>query len=224
MKIRISKENPTSWDTFDIKYLIPVVPNGKCLDLGCGPGARQDIEKLGFSYIGIDLYSTSGAEIVGKAEELPFRGNSVDLVIAASSFEHFPDPWRAAEEVARVLKPGGSLVASISFLEPYHGRSHFHLTHLGARRMFEESGLAIDTIVPFEWTGPEAIAQALFLLAPARWLVGGITRVSLLLRRALIFFAIRRYAGTPKEERAREFLEEEKFRFTAGIKIKATKK
>ena len=220
--MRISKKTPSSWDTFDIKNFI-APGHGPCLDIGCGPGAKQDIEGLGYNYIGIDIVNTSGTSVIGKAERLPFAPNIFNLVVAASSFEHFPDPWQAAREIARVLKKDGYVVVSASFLEPYHARSYFHMTHIGIAKLFESAGLVIDSIEPLEWTGPEALAQALFQFAPARWLTYVITRSTLFMRRLVCLFLLRWYKNESQKERIKEFLEEERFRFAAGIKVKAHK-
>ena len=221
-KGRIAAADPTSWSTFDLAPLLPDEA-GRCLDLGCGPGARRDLEARGFAYVGVDRSSVAGADVRGDAQALPFASEVFDLVVAASSFEHFPDPWSAAREVARVLRPGGCAVVSLSFLEPYHARSHFHMSHLGAAKLFGDAGLAVERIEPFEWTGPEATAQALFQVALARWLVAALVRPTLWLRSTAVRLLIRRYPPGPKRRRAQEFLAEERFRFTAGIKLRLRK-
>lgn len=217
---RIAPADPTSWQTFDLRGLLPS-GGGRVLDLGCGPGARRDLTGAGFRYVGLDVALTAGVQVVGRAESLPFGAESFDLVVAASSFEHFPDPWAAAAEVARVLRPGGTLVASVSFLEPYHARSHFHMSHLGVTRLLNESGLTVEELRPFEWTGVEAAAQAMLQTRLARWAVVAWVRPVLWARRLLVRLMVARMSPGPKRERAQEFLREEPFRFTAGIKVRA---
>jgi SAM-dependent methyltransferase len=218
--MRSTATDRSSWNTFDLRALLPPGP-GRCLDLGCGPGARADLTALGWHYVGLDYAATPAANVRGDAQCLPFVDGCFDLVVAASSFEHFPDPWAAAQETARVLAPGGSVVVSLSFLEPYHARSHYHMSHLGAAKLFHDVGLTVERVAPFEWTGPEATAQALFQLAPMRWLTASVVRPVLWLRQLAVRVLIARYPDGPKRERAREFLAEEPFRFTAGIKLRA---
>ncbi|HEX4162519.1 MAG TPA: class I SAM-dependent methyltransferase, partial [Acidimicrobiales bacterium] len=53
--------------------------------------------------------TTAGADVrSGVAEELPAETSSCDVVIAASAW-HWVDEARAVPEVARVLRPGGTL-------------------------------------------------------------------------------------------------------------------
>jgi demethylmenaquinone methyltransferase/2-methoxy-6-polyprenyl-1,4-benzoquinol methylase len=48
--------------------------------------------------------------VLGDVEELPFRGNTFDLVTSAGVMEYLPDCLKAVEEIARVLKRGGRAI------------------------------------------------------------------------------------------------------------------
>lgn len=64
--------------------------------------------------------STTGVpvEVVGlDAQDLPIESSSVDVAVSTFTLCSVPDPGRALDELARVLRPGGTL----HFLE--HGRS-----------------------------------------------------------------------------------------------------
>jgi SAM-dependent methyltransferase len=61
---------------------------------------------------------------VGDAQELPFSDGTFDTVVAAWMLYHVPDPDRAIGEMARVLAPGGRLVAvtnSVRHIEELRG-------------------------------------------------------------------------------------------------------
>ena len=60
----------------------------------------------------------------GDMEELPFEEDAFDAVIGVNAFQFAGEPGRALREAARVLGPGGRLVASL-FAAPEHweGRS-----------------------------------------------------------------------------------------------------
>ena len=92
-------------------------------DLGCSTGYL--LEELSDSHpratlIGIDLVASGlskahvlvpGARLLrADACELPLVDGSIDAVVSANLLEHIPDDSRALEEIARVLRVGGSAV------------------------------------------------------------------------------------------------------------------
>lgn len=76
--------------------------------------------------IGVDLDPGSG--VAADAEMLPFASGSVDVVGSVNAFEHFRDVNRVVEEVSRVLRLNGALVASFGPL--YHTIGGDHLSRL----------------------------------------------------------------------------------------------
>lgn len=106
-----------------------VPPRGAVLDDGCGNGllfdhfakSRLAVERL----YGVDLsmkmlafakkrfaaIGAPGALVRGDACRLPFAPSSFDVVYARSLLHHLPNPQAGTAEAARVLKPGGLLVA-----------------------------------------------------------------------------------------------------------------
>ncbi|MEY2564900.1 MAG: hypothetical protein QOH88_3093 [Verrucomicrobiota bacterium] len=77
-------------------------------------------------------------DVVGDAHHLPFRDNVFDRVFAFNVFEHLTNPKKAAEEILRVLKPGGAVAVHTAFLqalheEPFH---FFNATEFGVREWF----------------------------------------------------------------------------------------
>ena len=95
------------------------------LDIGCGTGYL--IDKLSKEYraifIGLDLSpemikqannkNIKNAEFIeGKADEIPFKDNTFDIITCSQSFHHYPDTDKAIKEVYRVLKPGGLYILS----------------------------------------------------------------------------------------------------------------
>jgi len=80
-----------------------------------------------------NLYTNT--DIVADAHELPFKSNTFDLFFAMNVFEHLRQPFIAADEVLRVLKPGGKLHLHTAFLQPLHEEPvhFFNATEFGAR-------------------------------------------------------------------------------------------
>lgn len=117
--------------------LLPDVAGADGLDLGCGEGHNTRLlATRGARMTGIDIAdtflrharaaeSTSPAGIAyvhGSAAALPFRHGTFDFATACMSLMDMPDLPAVIAEVARVLRPGGFLQASIEhpcFITPH---------------------------------------------------------------------------------------------------------
>jgi SAM-dependent methyltransferase len=70
----------------------------------------------------VELARQRGVEAeVGDAQNLPYPDAAFDCVIAAWMLFHLPDIDAGLAELARVLKPGGRLVAATNSVEPHEG-------------------------------------------------------------------------------------------------------
>jgi SAM-dependent methyltransferase len=94
------------------------------LDLGSGNGGMlfpfSGVGKL----IAVDVYVDPDVRafarslgvpllhLLGKAQGLPLRSGSIDLVLLAEVIEHLENPRAAGLEVARLLRPGGICLVS----------------------------------------------------------------------------------------------------------------
>jgi len=87
------------------------------LVLDCGAGFRDMYYPNVVNY---EIVAYPTTDVLGVGEELPFKDNSFDVVISVAVLEHVRYPWRCADEIARVLKSGGTLVAMVPFLQPLH--------------------------------------------------------------------------------------------------------
>lgn len=119
--------------------LIPPTPRpgAVLVDVGCGGGLQAGWVS-GYRHVGVDL-STSALEIArrhgvipvqGRAEALPFGDNMADVVLAGELFEHVEDLEGSVAEVARILRPGGLLIADTVNDTPL---SRFVLVTVGER-------------------------------------------------------------------------------------------
>ena len=93
------------------------------LDAGCGDGRYLAAlaAELPARRAGVDLsqriLETARARVdadfrQANLESLPFEDGAFDLVLCSQVIEHVPDAAAAAAELARVLRPGGTLVVS----------------------------------------------------------------------------------------------------------------
>jgi ubiquinone/menaquinone biosynthesis C-methylase UbiE len=93
----------------------------KVLEVGGGEGELADRiqSELGAEVTAVDqsermveIQRSKGIDArVGDVQELPFADGDFDVVLAAWMLYHVPDLDRGLAEIARVLKPGGRLVA-----------------------------------------------------------------------------------------------------------------
>ncbi len=98
-------------------------PGARVLDFGCGDGAcvatmraarldafGADVEAPGWSpFRGLVAQGRVAAFAPDAA--LPFADATFAVVTANQVFEHVPEPVRALDEIRRILRPGGALVA-----------------------------------------------------------------------------------------------------------------
>jgi SAM-dependent methyltransferase len=110
-------------------------PDGLILDAGAGFRAEYLPNVVNF-----EIVPYPSTDVLGVGEELPFADNSFDAVFSLSVLEHVKDPFACARELARVLKPGGTLYAAVPFLQPYHGYPHhyYNMTHQGLANLFAD--------------------------------------------------------------------------------------
>lgn len=95
---------------------------------------RKELEGAGYRVLTLDLSRESGADLVGTAESTGLDDHSVDLLLCTQVLEHTTTPWRALEEFARIVRPGGGLVVSVPHVWFYH-------PHPGDYWRFTQEGL-----------------------------------------------------------------------------------
>ena len=104
-----------------------LTPGRRVLDVACGTGivARTAADRLGpqLTVVGLDLNEamlTVARRLrpdiewrQGDAAQLPFDDGSFDVVLCQSGLMFFPDVPQALREMARVVAPGGTVVAQV---------------------------------------------------------------------------------------------------------------
>jgi ubiquinone/menaquinone biosynthesis C-methylase UbiE len=114
---------------FVARRAVGMAGRGQAVDVGCGPGrlvialARRSSD---LHVTGVDLSDdmlTQGQDNArragvadrvsfryGDAQAIPFPDASLDLVVSTLSLHHWSDPVAVLDEIARVLRPGGSFL------------------------------------------------------------------------------------------------------------------
>lgn len=107
-----------------------------CLDLGAG--LRHVYHR---NVVNADIFPWISTDVVCVGEDLPFEDNQFDYIFCLAVLEHTRKPWLVADEMCRVLKPGGTLLVDFPFLQPVHAFPHhyFNATPLGAASLFEQA-------------------------------------------------------------------------------------
>jgi SAM-dependent methyltransferase len=99
-------------------------PGRLTLDVGCGEGrVSRDLRALGHNVVGVDRSPSmieaareadpDGEYVEADAAALPFDDRSADLAIAFMSLMDLDDMPGGLRELARVLEPGGTVIASV---------------------------------------------------------------------------------------------------------------
>ena len=131
--------------------------HGKLLDVGCGEKPYEDIflPYVG-SYVGVEheaafLHTTTSTrakkpDVLYDGKRLPFDDGAFDTVLSVQVLEHTARPQELLAEMARVLRPGGTLILNAPFCFRLHEEplDFFRYTPHGLRDMAEREGLEVE--------------------------------------------------------------------------------
>lgn len=91
--------------------------------------------------VNAEIWAAPSTDVVCIGEDLPFADAQFDHVLCLAVLEHTKRPWIAAQEILRVLKPGGTVRIDWPFLQPVHGYPHhyYNATPTGTVSMFADA-------------------------------------------------------------------------------------
>lgn len=120
--------------------LVGLRSTDRVLDVACGPGfltrafAARCAEAVGVdateALLDIARANARGVANVrfesGDATELPYADREFDVAVCRAAFHHFPNPGRVLAEMARVTRPGGSVMVAdfVTSSNPQFARAH----------------------------------------------------------------------------------------------------
>jgi SAM-dependent methyltransferase len=142
-----------------------VAAGDRLLDLGCGAGRHAyEAMRRGADVIALDADDAElkevavmvavlaedgapgvGSPVNGNALHLPFADGTFDRVIAAEVLEHIPPDTAAMAELARVLRPGGTMAVTVPRWFPelvnWALSDEYHSVEGGHVRIYRQSSL-----------------------------------------------------------------------------------
>jgi SAM-dependent methyltransferase len=134
-------------DLNQVLYLRKFLPptSGPVLEVGSKDyGSTPPFRKLfeGQEYVGLDMADGPGVDqvidLVEGTGELP--DNHFSLAICCSVLEHVTRPWRMADNITRLLQPGGRLYVSVPWVWRYHAYpdDYFRFSFRGIEQLFPD--------------------------------------------------------------------------------------
>lgn len=123
---------------------------GRVLDVGAGQAPWRELLAHA-DYVGTDVESagefgmqrTAGI-VYYDGKRLPFEDACIDHVLCSEVLEHVPDAAALMSEIARVLRPGGTLVMTIPWSARLHHLPHDYrrLTRFGLMALLQAGGFS----------------------------------------------------------------------------------
>lgn len=120
-----------------LKVLNKIGDQGIVLDFGAG-NTQKEYLKPNICYLDVQQYQYT--DIVCSTLKLPFLDDCFDGIVSHAVFEHLPNPFIAAKELYRILKPGGLIFIDTAFLQPLHAdpSHYFNMTIHGLRQILSD--------------------------------------------------------------------------------------
>lgn len=113
----------------------------RLLNLGCGErfvGRERISRESRRGLVNFDLFPLHSVDVAGDAHHIPFKDETFHAVITQALLEHTRRPRQVADEIFRLLKPGGLVYAEVPFIQGYHPtpRDYYRFTPEGIREVF----------------------------------------------------------------------------------------
>lgn len=130
----------TKWDQFFIEKIKQIFENKKnIIDIGGGlriskqKGNRFDPKRKWITqylnrvnYQILDPVPDYSPDIIGDIHSLPLENESIDAIICIAVLEHIENPFKAFDEMYRVLQKGGYCFVYVPFIYRYHAQPGYY--------------------------------------------------------------------------------------------------
>ncbi len=103
-----------------------------------GDGTERMYRDASIRLVVTDVYASPNTSLLADGHQLPFPDESFEAIWIQAVLEHVLEPQRVADEIHRVLKPGGLVYADTPFMQQVHeGAYDFtRFTRSGHRWLF----------------------------------------------------------------------------------------
>jgi SAM-dependent methyltransferase len=139
--------------------------HGKLLDVGVGEKPYGELfEPHVTQYVGLEYPPVADnlhpeiwgmlerirgvVDVFGDGQRMPFSSASFDTALALEVLEHVRDPEACLTEIARVLRPGGTLLLTVPFVAPLHQWpfDYLRFTPRGVEALLERHGFKVESL------------------------------------------------------------------------------
>ncbi len=122
-----------------------ITKNKVVIDLGSATRFHKQLSKYkllfkDIRYYALDINFHPELDIVADIQNLPLKNNCIEAVLCKDVLEHVLEPFKAVDEIYRILNKGGLAFISVPFLHPYHAseaqKDFYRFTKDGLEYMF----------------------------------------------------------------------------------------
>lgn len=106
------------------RQLFSHMPDGRVLDIG---GGTAHVKSFRPDVLSMDILKFPGIDVVADAHSMPFQDGAFAGVIMLDVLHHLERPIEFLREVARILKPGGTLAMLEPSMTPVAGWFYDHI-------------------------------------------------------------------------------------------------
>lgn len=155
-EVSVASRLATALIARDYESYIQAHCGGKLLDLGCGKvPLYETYRNLVTETICLDWNNNQSGytHLDYKCDlclTLPFPDNTFDTIILSDVLEHVPTPDLLWREIARILKPGGKILANTPFYYKIHEAPHdyYRYTRFALHRFVQQNNMELALLEP----------------------------------------------------------------------------
>jgi SAM-dependent methyltransferase len=135
---------------------------GRLLDVGCGSKPYKRMFD-NVDWVGLDIRPV--ADIEADFHDIPCEDAEFDTILCTDALQYAKDPALVAREMARVLKPGGTLLVVAPATDIDDGTAFWSFRVEGLKHILAEAGLRVERAARVDFPGGGVISGFLHDMA-----------------------------------------------------------